>query len=229
MLKIHFYLLLFGVIFLSSCKDSISDKSEGVIEYKVTYPKMDKTNFMLDFMPKEMRMYFKDNKYITTITAGMGTFKTEFVCDQAANEFFQLVKLINKKYVLKLTGEEIPKTLESLPEYQIEFTDEYKEILGYTCKKAIVTINNESNDAFSVYYTNEINIENPNWCNQFAPIKGVMLEYQYDKYDICMRFEAKKITYEKVKDNVFEIPSEYKVVTFDEMEQEMTEIFDSFK
>ena len=229
MLKIHFYLLLFGVIFLSSCKDSISDKSEGVIEYKVTYPKMDKTNFMLDFMPKEMRMYFKDNKYITTITAGMGTFKTEFVCDQAANEFFQLVKLINKKYVLKLTGEEIPKTLESLPEYQIEFTDEYKEILGYTCKKAIVTINNESNDAFSVYYTNEINIENPNWCNQFAPIKGVMLEYQYDKYDICMRFEAKKITYEKVKDNVFEIPSEYKAVTFDEMEQEMTEIFDSFK
>lgn len=229
MLKIHFYLLLFGVIFLSSCKDSISDKSEGVIEYKVTYPKMDKTNFMLDFMPKEMRMYFKDNKYITTITAGMGTFKTEFVCDQAANEFFQLVKLINKKYVLKLTGEEIPKTLESLPEYQIEFTDEYKEILGYTCKKAIVTINNESNDAFSVYYTNEINIENPNWCNQFAPIKGVMLEYQYDKYDICMRFEAKKITYEKVKDNVFEIPSDYKAVTFDEMEQEMTEIFDSFK
>lgn len=88
MLKIHFYLLLFGVIVLSSCKDSISDKSEGVIEYKVTYPKMDKTNFMLDFMPKEMKMYFKDNKYITTVSAGMGTFKTEFVCDQATDEFF---------------------------------------------------------------------------------------------------------------------------------------------
>ena len=44
-----------------------------------------------------------------------------------------------------------------------------------------------------------------------------------------MRFEAKKVKFEKVKDNVFEIPSEYKAVTFDEMEQEMTEIFDSFK
>lgn len=229
MLKIHFYLLLFGVIILSSCKDSVSDKSEGVIEYNVTYPKMDKTNFMLSFMPKEMKMYFKDNKYITTVSAGMGTFKTEFVCDQAADEFFQLVKLINKKYVLKLTGEEIPNTLKNLPEYQIEFVDEYKEILGYVCKKAIVTVNNENNDAFTVYYTKDIKIESPNWCNQFAPIDGVMLEYQYDKYDICMRFEAKKVTFEKVKDKVFEIPSEYKAVTFDEMEQEMTEIFDSFK
>ena len=42
-------------------------------------------------------------------------------------------------------------------------------------------------------------------------------------------FFAKKVTFEKVKDKVFEIPSEYKTVTFDEMEQEMTEIFDSFK
>lgn len=227
--NIFFLFLLLGFLALFSCKDGVADQSEGVIEYDVSYPKMDKTNFMLDFMPKEMKMYFKDNKYITTVSAGMGTFKTEFLCDKATDEFFQLVKLINKKYVLRLEGEQIPKTLEMLPAYRIEFVDEYKEILGYTCKKAIVTVDNETNDAFSVYYTDQIKIENPNWCNQFAPIKGVMLEYQYDKYDICMRFEAKKINFEKVKDKIFEVPKDYQSVSFDEMEKEMTEIFESFK
>ena len=56
-----------------------------------------------------------------------------------------------------------------------------------------------------------------------------MLEYQYDKYDICMRFEAKKINFEKVKDKIFEVPKDYQSVSFDEMEKEMTEIFESFK
>jgi len=220
-------LLLISMFF--SCKDGVTDKTEGVIEYKVTYPKMDKTNFMLDFMPTEMKMYFKDDKYITSVSAGMGTFKTNFVCDQAQDEFFQLVKLMNKKYALKLKGEEIPATLQVLPSYNIEFVDDAKEILGYMCKKAIVTVNNEGHDAFTVYYTNEIKIQNPNWCNQFAPIDGVMLEYQYEKYDVCMQFKAKKINFEKVNDKIFEIPTDYQLISFDEMEQEMTEIFDSFK
>jgi len=228
-LKKPFVAILVLTTIFFSCKDGVFDKTEGVIEYKVTYPKMDKTNFMLDFMPTEMKMYFKDDKYITSVSAGMGTFKTNFICDQTQNEFFQLVKLINKKYALKLKGEEISATLKILPSYNIEFVDDVKEIVGYMCKKAIVTVDNESHDAFTVYYTNEIKIKNPNWCNQFAPIDGVMLEYQYEKYDVCMQFKAKKIKFEKVKDKIFEIPTDYQLISFDEMEREMTEIFDSFK
>ena len=143
---------------------------------------MDKKNFMLDFMPKKMTLKFKDNKYKTSLVAGMGMFKTNFIIDPDENEFSQLVKLINKKYILTLKDDEINKSISQLPAFHIEQTGETKKILNYICEKAIVTVDNEANDAFTVYYTDKIEIENPNWSNQFKGINGVMLEYQYEKY-----------------------------------------------
>ena len=56
-----------------------------------------------------------------------------------------------------------------------------------------------------------------------------MLEYQYEKYGICMKFNATKIKFESVKDNLFDISKDYQQLSVDEMEKEMIEIFESFK
>lgn len=221
-------LVLISLIF-SRCGDGVSDQTEGVIEYGITYPKMDKDNFMKDFMPSKMKFAFKDDTYSNSFSAGMGMFKSSFVCNKNDQEFFQMVKLINKKYALKLCGDEIFKSTKSKPSYSVEFTNDVKNIIGYNCNKAIVTVNNEQQDAFIVYYTDKIKIDTPNWCNEFVEIPGVMLEYQYEKYGICMRFSAKKITFKKVDDEEFLLPTEYKIISEPEMEKEMQEIFASFK
>jgi len=224
----HISIILIISSILFSCGGSSSDKTEGIILYKVTYPKMDKHNLMFDFMPDKMVMKFKDDKYTTDLSAGMGMFKTNFIVDKEANEFSQLVKLINKKYVLTLKGNEISKSMELLPKLNIDFTDETKKILNYNCKKAIITIDNEAKDVFTIFYTNEIAIESPNWCNQFKGIDGVMLEYQYEKYDVCMRLQAQKIKFTKIDDSEFEINADYKSITEEKMDKEMRDIFDSF-
>lgn len=139
-----------------------------------------------------------------------------------------MVKLINKKYALQLNEEGIKKYIESQPKVSIEYTNDIKEILGYNCKKAIITLDNDKNDAFTVYYTDQINIETPNWCNEFTDIEGVLLEYQYEKYDVCMRFTASKIHFKEVDDKNFELSNEYKLISEEEMNKEMQEIFDSF-
>lgn len=211
------------------CGDGVSNQTEGVIEYKVSYPKMEKDNFMRDFMPDKMHVKFKNNTYSNSLTAGMGMFKSSFICSKENSEYIQLVKLINKKYALQLDGDGISKSMASKPAYTIEFTDEVKEIIGYHCNKAIVNVNNEAKDAFTVYYTDKINIETPNWCNEFVEIPGVMLEYQYEKYGVCMRFTANKIEFKKVDDEDFLLPSGYKLISEPEMDKEMQEIFDSFK
>jgi GLPGLI family protein len=226
--KILYTILVVNLFILASCGGKPKGKSEGIIEYKVTYPKMDKSNFMLDFMPKKMTMKFKDDKYMTSLSAGMGMFKTNFICDQEEERFTQMVKLINKKYALQLEGDAIAASLLKLPKFHIEFTNEQKKILNYTCKKAIITVDNESNDAFSVYYTDQINIENPNWCNQFDGINGVMLEYQYEKYDVCMKFNATKIKFTEIGDDEFVIDKKYKHISEVQMDKEMMEIFASF-
>lgn len=221
-------ILIIHLTILVSCGDKPIPTSQGIIEYKVTYPKMDESNFMYDFMPKKMTMKFQNGKYMTDLTAGMGAFKTNFICNKEDNKFIQLVKLMNKKYAMELQGQDIPSSLEQLPKFNIEFTEEHKKILGYTCDKAIITIDDGSNDAFAVYYTDQINIDTPNWCNQFVEIDGVMLEYQYEKYDVCMRFSATEITFTEVEDEDFEISKDYISVSENEMDKEMFAIFDSF-
>lgn len=223
-------ILLLAVTFtFVGCGDGVSNKTEGVIEYKVTYPKMEKDNFMRDFMPDKMHVKFKDNTYSNSLSAGMGMFKSSFICNKSNSEYIQIVKLINKKYALKLDGDGIAKSMASKPAYTIEFTDEVKEIIGYHCNKAIVNVNNEAQDAFTVYYTDKINIETPNWCNEYVEIPGVLLEYQYEKYGVCMRFTASKIEFKKVDDEEFLLPTGYTLISEPEMDKEMQEIFDSFK
>lgn len=220
-------ILFYSILLIYSCEDKSNVKSQGEIHYKVSYPKMDSDNFMKDFMPKKMIMKFKEDKYITNLSAGMGMFKTNFICDLEHKEFTQMVKLINKKYMLKLGIEEIMVSMAKSPKFNIEFIPETKTVLGYECNQALITVDG-CDDAFTVAYTDEINITNPNWANQFAIINGVLLEYQYEKYDICMRFTANKIHFKEMKNEEFEIPNDYKQISEAEMNNEMIEIFKSF-
>ena len=230
MLKKTLYILL---IILSSsligCREEANENAEGVISYKVTYPKMDKTNFMFEFMPKKMELIFKNDKYITNLSAGIGLFKTSFIVDKNEGEFIQLIKLVDKKYILTLTEEKVEESLLNLPPLTTEYTGETKQILNYACKKAIITINDGSNDVFTLFYTDQINIKTPNWCSQFKGIKGVLLEYQYEKYNVCMRFTAEKIAFKKINDTEFEIDKKYVSLSESDLEKEMQEIFDTFK
>ena len=190
---------------------------------------MDKTKFMFEFMPKKMELIFKNDKYITNLSAGMGLFKTSFIVDKNKGEFTQLVKLADKKYILTLKEEKVEESLSRLPSFIIEYTGETKQILNYACKKAIITINDGSNDVFTLFYTDQINIKTPNWCNQFKGINGVLLEYQYEKYNVCMRFTAEKIAFKKINDTEFEIDKKYVALSESDLEKEMQEIFDTFK
>ena len=216
-------------IILAGCGGKSTGKSEGIITYKVSYPKMDKKNFMLDFMPKKMVLKFKDNKYKTSLSAGMGMFQTKFIIDPEEHQFSQLVKLIDKKYSLTMEGDELTASINQLPSYTVEPTGETKNILNYMTNKAIITVDNEANDAFTVFYTDRIEIENPNSTNQFKDIPGVLLEYQYEKYGICMRFNATKIEFKEIEDAEFELDKEYLAIPETQMNHEMQEIFDSFK
>ena len=190
---------------------------------------MESDNFMLDFMPEKMVLTFKDNKYKTSLAAGMGMFKLNFIIDPEENQFSQTVKLIDKKYISTLKDKEITKSINQLPKYTVEHTGKSKKILDYVCEEVIITVGNEANDAFSAYYTNRIEIENPNSTNQFLDIPGVLLEYQYEKYGICMRFEAEEIKFTSIDDDEFELDKAYSSISESEMDKEMQAIFDSFK
>ena len=212
-----------------SCGGKYDGQSEGEIHFKVTYPKLDKDNFMRDFLPKKMLTKFKDDKVSSMLSAGMGMFQFGMISDIENQELIRTAKLINKKYALKLENEEVFNALKKEAEYDIQFTNETKIILGFECKKINVTMKDGTNDKFAAYYTDKINIENPNWFNQYAPVKGVLLEYEYEKYDMRMHLTATKIHFKELEEETFEIPEAYLEIDEEKMDKEMVELFGSFQ
>jgi len=198
--------------------------SEGVIEFEITYPETDAGDLMASILPDEMTLKFKDNKTIGELNS-MGIFTTSIIAYPDNKEVAQLVKIMNKRYVLMLDSTEVQDLYSELPEMTVNFVDETKTIAGYKCKKAIITFKNNIKEEFSVFYTNDIGIVNSNWCTPFHEIDGVLLEYQVRKYNIEMRLTAKSVIKSVVDDSEFDIPPDYNKIT----QEEMSDIFEGFQ
>ena len=101
-------LAIFTLIFIScEVKEVGKPLSQGTIEFEVTYPELDSNNIVLKFMPENMEMSFKDNKYSHEWAAGLGLFKTGYVTDCTTKKMDYLLKLINVKYKSSYDAESI--------------------------------------------------------------------------------------------------------------------------
>ena len=56
-----------------------------------------------------------------------------------------------------------------------------------------------------------------------------MLEYQYEKYGVCMRLNATSIDFKKIDESEFEIDEKYVALSEADLNNEMQKIFDSFQ
>lgn len=226
-----FFFCTLTAIVLDGCKGGLFDRriSEGLIEFEVSYPNIDPDDMLAGLMPSSMVMKFKKNQFNAELSAGMGMFKTNFISN--SNDYFMInsVKLINKKYATKLDRNAVDTQNSKYSKFYISKLDEKKEIAGYNCKKALVVFDDVANESFYVYYTDEINIQDPNWSNIFKDIDGVLLEYQMERYGIMMKFTAKSVTQTKVEDSDFQLTTDYETLTLSDLEKEINAIFDTFK
>lgn len=189
--------------------------SEGSIEYDATC--VDQSNSMASMAPSKMTIKFKNNKSCAEMSAGMGLFSTSFISDPETKSMIQLVKLLNKKFSLVEHEADIKKENALYP-VEITPVKGTKVIAGYNCKKAHVKVNDENASEFDVYYTEDLNIKDPNFANPYCKIDGVLMEYQLKKFGLEMKFTAKTVKPEEIDDATFELPAEYKAISKAEMD-----------
>jgi GLPGLI family protein len=205
--------LLIGVLSVNSYA---GDKSfRGVIVYNISFGE-DMDASMVAMMPKTMKMYISGDKSKMEMIAGFGT--TNVIFDSETKESVVMMDMMGQKFAIKSTAEDIEKELEEAPNTVVEVTDETKEIAGYTCKKAIVTVEGEDTELI-VYFTDELGGGQFNGSNPFYnKIDGVMLEFVMLENDIEMSYKAISVEKKKVSDEMFDIPVEYKIVTEEELQ-----------
>ena len=219
----YFIALAFGIILLNSCSnDTSKGLSEGVIEYEAAA--VDPSNSLASFAPNKMTVKFKNDVAKVELSAVMGLFSTTFISNPHDKTLTQLTKLLNKKYAHISDVSEIEKDNELTKDMVIEETNETKVIAGYTCKKAIAKFKDNKKPDFTIYYTDEIKINDPNWINPFYKINGVLMEYQMEKLGLELRFTAKSVKKSELDDDDFDRPKEYQIISREEMEQLLTGI-----
>lgn len=194
------------LIFLSlSCK---KHKPEGIfesgrIDYKITYLESNLTSISPSMLPKKMKLEF-NTEYSTNVIEGfMGVFRLNNFTHFKNKRCSTLLEVLNKSYIyFGKRGDEMC-CFENMHDMLIDYTDETKIIAGLNCNKAIITFRN-SDETFDVYYTNDINLANPNMTNPYKKIDGVLLEFQLSIKGLKMRFTAEN--FEKSLKNPLNMP-----------------------
>lgn len=206
------------VVTLSSCGDSkktANSLTEGMIEYTATV--VDESHPMAGLAPGAATVKFKENKFEIEMST-MGIFNTTFISDPAKKTLSQMVKFMDIKNACIQTEADLANDNK---DYQLKFEEskETKKIAGYTCKKLKATMVNKPGVSFDVYYTPELGSDSINNLGPYKAVKGMLMEYRLKKLGLEMSFTATEVKREEIKDEIFEIPAYYKIVTRSEMEK----------
>lgn len=211
-----FSLLSIFVLSLNAQKGKDNAAFEGAITYSVTTEGEFDANTKAQ-LPTEVVWTFKGPKTSMLMKTGFGNIT--ILANADSKEQVVLYDMMGQKMAIKSTKEETEKSLSEIPDAKVTETTETKKILNYNCKKVQISDDKNSMD---VYVTDEIQVPNANWNTQYKNVKGLMLEYSQKgspDSDAKMIFTAKEVKKGKIKDTVFDIPTDYKQMTMSEFKQ----------
>lgn len=222
--KLLLILLIAGASLLISSCDSVnkmfSDKiNEGFIEYDIEYLQDERENPLISLLPTTMEFKFRDNCSVQKIEGWMSIFAMSGIADRKNDKSFAMLKIMNEKYVYETSMKGPSFGFDEMTGFKIVYTDCTAVIAGLPCKMANVEFNNDTIKDFKIYYTDMIELENPNSHNPFGEIKGVLMEYQMSFQKIPLRLKAKNVSQEEVLDEDFAIPAGYVSVSREKMQE----------
>lgn len=210
----NIFAILVAIPFLMLTLSLSAKEFKGIITYKVTVSGPGITDEVKAMMPKSMTLKVKGNKSRSEMVMGMGT--TISISNAETKTSTVLLDMFGQKMAIQTSMDEIQKELSESPNYTVTVTDETKDILGYTCKKAVVK-SDEGTEMY-VYYTDELGDGSTYFDDaQFKDIKGLMLEFEMPDASMSMKFTAVDIEKKNIDDSEFEIPEGYQVKTKDEV------------
>jgi hypothetical protein len=200
---------------------------EGEIAYKITYPQEIEGHELSFIYPKEMTLYFKDNRQKLSFKGNLGLYYFDFIFGNEDDTVFTLLKiqLFDVKLYVPTKNKNLLIFSETAQQSSIILTDETKVIAGLTAKKALIKSSNDNNPDFEVWYSDNFYLDNPNQNTPFNQIPGVLLEAEIVFKDVKFKFIADKITQKNVLNDVFQVPADYKITSISEIDELLSTVF----
>lgn len=195
---------------------------EGTVSYS-----MDMT---MKEMPPEAAAMLKNSELILQMKSGHSRMESKTpmsntisLTDEKNKSYLMLLDVMGTKYLIKSKPEDLKKEAEK-PNVKVKDLPETKDILGYKCKKAEVTVadpDSKKETTTIVYYTTDIPYTSQSH-EVFKGLKGFPLEYGINAENgMQIKFTAKSIVKEKLDDKIFAVPEGYKEITAEDLQKEM--------
>lgn len=166
-------------------------------------------------------MYFTDGKLRTDMVIPNFSTTNTIAVKEEENGLMLMDNSFLGKIAIVITPEDKEKQQEQSDKVDVKLIDgETKKILGYDCKKAIISVENQGE--FELWYTEEIVPEIREGQFLYEEIKGLPLEMTTKMMGMDIKLEAysfKDKLSKKQKENLFslEIPKGYTVKTFEDL------------
>lgn len=170
-------------------------------------------------LPKEMISYVKGSKIrVEQSTMGVTTVN---VSDSDKKTGFMLMDQFGEKTAYTMEPADFEKESKNGSEdYEVTYTKETKEILGYNCVKVDLTNKLDGSTAYA-WVTEEIKATTKN----YSFLKGFALEYSvHTDNEMTIVMKVKSLEKMKVANTYFEIPKDYTKKSMSDLQKQMEEM-----
>jgi len=214
-----FLLAILTPLIMVSC--SSSDKiTEGKISYTITFPEFDaeEHTFLSVLLPKQQVYTFKHNDLHSSVKKAM--VEINIITNSERKAFYSDLKFNENKYY---EGTISP---DDLHHFDIEFTDKTDTIAGFNVKQAFAKSNELG--TIELWYTEEIEMSNPNWHTPYHEIPGLLIEYTLIQNGVTMHFKAAEFHDEVIDEAIFTPSRKGTQIEFEAFQNELSELFKNF-
>lgn len=203
---------LFVVLIVSSTFYSCKTKggkniNQGEIHYTIDY--MGKVGMPRELMPRTLVVSFKNDKILFDISAPIGNSGILNLSNPKEEIYDTYIRLLSWKYFYSAKPGEPHPGFEAMNGIEIKKTSKTSIICGFNCLSAEVRIPSIKDRVFEIWYTDEINVKNPNIATPFSEIDGVLMSFFFIMGSAEMHFDAETIYKKEIPDQTFERRIEY--------------------
>lgn len=207
--------LFLTLLLLTSTIGLNAQITEGHVKYKVEVSSDEPDMALAVSMMSDatLDIYFQKDKSRTEMD--MGVMNTTVIVNAAAENSIMLMDMMGSKFAVLMEKEELDQENDS-PKPVIQLINETKTILGYKCKKAVITIS-EGIDAV-YWYTEELKVNTFGQKSFNESVPGFPLEFSQFQGGLDMKLTATVI--EKTVDSKkfdITVPEGYTLKTMEEL------------
>ena len=221
----------FLVVACNKISEKVFDSriSEGTIEYKVSFPELGDESITATLLPETMKYSFKENQFASFFEAAGGVFKNKIIANRTEKRVDHELKVFRKQIKVLMDETDVLQMLAHYPKMTVIKTEDTDSIAGFYCKKALVVFEEIEMPEIEVYYTQDINMNTPNWCTQYHEIDGVLMAYEIEEFGIRMRLEATSVDPSKVSPELLQPDDDYQSISKNEMDIELAQLVETFE